>query len=64
MEAEDEQAFLHKLASEVASPKRGVPQKQTNEGTDGNSPLVSFSTIFSEPRRFRSVYLNDTAFLN
>lgn len=42
MEAEDEQAFLHKLASEVASPKRGVPQKQTNEGTDGNSPLVSF----------------------
>lgn len=43
MEAEEEQAFLHKLASvEVASPKRSVSQKQANEGADGNSPLVSF----------------------
>ncbi|VDK77382.1 unnamed protein product [Litomosoides sigmodontis] len=43
MEAEEEQAFLHKLASvEVTSPKRSAPQKQANEGTDGNSPLVSF----------------------
>ncbi|KAL3997691.1 Dynein light intermediate chain (DLIC) family protein [Acanthocheilonema viteae] len=43
MEAEEEQAFLHKLASvEVASPKRSAPQKQTNEGAEGNSPLVSF----------------------
>uniref|UniRef100_A0A158Q853 Dynein light intermediate chain n=1 Tax=Elaeophora elaphi TaxID=1147741 RepID=A0A158Q853_9BILA len=43
MEAEEEQAFLHKLASvEVASPKRSTPQKQASEGADGSSPLVSF----------------------
>ncbi|VIO95914.1 dynein light intermediate chain, putative [Brugia malayi] len=44
MEAEEEQAFLHKLASvEIASPKRTAPPpKQTSEGADGNSPLVSF----------------------
>lgn len=43
MEAEEEQAFLQKLASvEVSSPKRTAPQKQTSEGADGNSPLVSF----------------------
>ncbi|MCP9264350.1 DC1L2 [Dirofilaria immitis] len=43
MEAEEEQAFLHKLASaEIASPKRITPQKQSSDGTDGNSPLVSF----------------------
>uniref|UniRef100_A0A8R1TLB7 Dynein light intermediate chain n=1 Tax=Onchocerca volvulus TaxID=6282 RepID=A0A8R1TLB7_ONCVO len=42
VEAEEEQAFLQKLASvEIASPKRITPQK-SNDGGDGSSPLVSF----------------------
>lgn len=41
--AEDEQAFLQRLASvEVSSPKRPPQQKQSAEAGDGNSPLVSF----------------------
>ncbi|VDN00918.1 unnamed protein product [Thelazia callipaeda] len=43
VEAEDDQAFLNKLSNmEIASPKRAAAQKQSSEGTDGNSPLVSF----------------------
>ncbi|VDM26678.1 unnamed protein product [Toxocara canis] len=43
VEAEEEQAFLQKLASvEMAAPKKTPQQKPPTEGADGNSPLVSF----------------------
>uniref|UniRef100_A0A0M3IGJ4 Dynein light intermediate chain n=1 Tax=Ascaris lumbricoides TaxID=6252 RepID=A0A0M3IGJ4_ASCLU len=56
VEAEEEQAFLQKLASvEMAAPKKTPQQKPPTEGADGNSPLVSFFNNLLKTKEGQSV---------
>uniref|UniRef100_A0A915BQL1 Dynein light intermediate chain n=1 Tax=Parascaris univalens TaxID=6257 RepID=A0A915BQL1_PARUN len=56
VEAEEEQAFLQKLANvEMAAPKKTPQQKPPTEGADGNSPLVSFFNNLLKTKEGQSV---------